>query len=510
MARPAGPPPGIQTSQPLERQLLEQSLQNLRLKPSRRRLNKEDFKQLVAEQKVPLFGSSVDTAFLQFQAILKQNSHLQTRPENLVNILVDTLKRKALVNQATHSSDTNRKLPFHPHPHPHRAALLQKPLAKSTGELFKVNHKLKPTLQAQSSLRRLQTEQRPIAYKRSDGSVVKVRRRNTINGFFKPPPPTAPPPRKTSLSQPELGEAPEARRSSVGATPSVPLPLPLPLPGKQEKKLQGAEATVGSTEVEREDNVISLQKRVRFLEKDLAARQMDFNAVKEELEAAKKEIQASKQMVESLREQVVVEKAKGTKAAEEVDTLKLEQKTTARKSRQRFDAAIDFVKAMLVDARVPGLIQVIKSRIRVIVGVERAEVYIVDEEQAELVSYREKRASSKPLPSGDNYWIGRFPVDVGIVGAVVQERQVQVVKDVEKDVRFDALVDGIGSNGVRNLIAYPLQVRQKVSRPKYFPRNGKAIHLLWSWSGDPISAINPIHFYHDIPRSRQSSWQLIS
>jgi len=38
----------------------------------------------------------------------------------------------------------------------------------------------------------------------------------------------------------------------------------------------------------------------------------------------------------------------------------------------------------------------------------------------------------------------------------------QVVKNVESDVRFDALVDGIGSNGVRNLIVYPVLMRQKV------------------------------------------------
>ena len=433
----------------------------------RTRINKEDFKRLLARTNVPLYGSSVDSAFAQFQAILQQNAHLQTRPENLVNILVDTLKRKALIQQsATTNQDgpkgSVKEAPAKPRPslngiprplHPSRAGLVQKPIPRSTGQLF--------ALQELQKAKGDRKEKESMAYRKADGTVVRVRRRNTINGMLKPPPPSMPPPLKSTLSQPslqiQLGPVPERRRSSL-KPPAPAMPVALPQPAAEGRSKAEEE---GKNKAEEE--VSALKDRVRFLEKDLAARQMDFNAIKNELETARSDLEGSKQTVESLREQVVAEKQQRTKASEENEALKLEQKTTARKSRQRFDAAIDFMKALLVNAKLPDLIQVIKSRIRVIVGVERAEVYIVDEDKGELVSYREKRAGSKPLPSGETYWIGRFPVDVGIVGAVTQERHVQVVKDVEKDVRFDGLVDGIGSNGVRNLVAFPLQIRQKVS-----------------------------------------------
>jgi GAF domain-containing protein len=106
-------------------------------------------------------------------------------------------------------------------------------------------------------------------------------------------------------------------------------------------------------------------------------------------------------------------------------------------------------------------LQTIKSRLKIIVGCERSEVYVVDRRAQELLSFR-ARQGSKANPTGARLWTGRFPMDAGIVGTIILDKSMQVVKDVQADARFDALVDGIGSNGVTNLVAYPILMRDKV------------------------------------------------
>jgi GAF domain-containing protein len=215
-----------------------------------------------------------------------------------------------------------------------------------------------------------------------------------------------------------------------------------------------------------------LREKVSALENQLAKLAGEKNRVREhllqsqrDLHVAETNFQEAESALAALRQNVEQMNVVDKEQKEKIQSLQLDYKSSARKSRQRFDAAIDIMKSMLVDAEFESLLQVVKSRLRIIVGAEKAEVYIVDRENNELTSYREKKTFQKDGSSsaaGNKLWKGRFPMDAGIVGAVIEEKAMQVVKEVEKDVRFDALVDGIGSNGVRNLIAYPVLVRQEV------------------------------------------------
>jgi GAF domain-containing protein len=52
-------------------------------------------------------------------------------------------------------------------------------------------------------------------------------------------------------------------------------------------------------------------------------------------------------------------------------------------------------------------------------------------------------------------------MDIGIAATAVVENQAQLVSDVSQDERFDSLVDGIGANGVRSLVACPVASARK-------------------------------------------------
>ncbi|GBG24089.1 cGMP-specific 3',5'-cyclic phosphodiesterase [Hondaea fermentalgiana] len=224
-------------------------------------------------------------------------------------------------------------------------------------------------------------------------------------------------------------------------------------------------ASIGPAERE----AFKLREKLTALENQVVREQNEKDRLREHLLQAQRELHISqtnlKEAEDSLgaiRERVASNEKALADQKEKLKAAHLDQKVGARKSRQRFDAAIDFMKGLLVETKFETLVQTLKSRLRMIVGAERAEIYVVDRQREELIAYRERTGARRPQPNGSNLWMGRFPMDTGIVGSVILDKTMQVVQEVEKDVRFDALVDGIGSNGVRSLVVYPILMRQEV------------------------------------------------
>lgn len=99
----------------------------------------------------------------------------------------------------------------------------------------------------------------------------------------------------------------------------------------------------------------------------------------------------------------------------------------------------------------PSLLDEIKRRVSEVVGAERCSIFILDEEQRELV-----------LELPDEGQELRMPADKGIAGWVLTHGIGQAVADVEQDPRW---YDGIGREAdfvTRSLLCVPIRVKDRI------------------------------------------------
>jgi len=371
----------------------------------RRSVNLAEFERLLAEQNVD-FEVPSKVAFQEFKKLESQRARNQmdSTPETVLQILrrktsAGLLKKK---NSSIVPPPPIVALNNHEHQHIDKGKEVEPGL-------------LTPSFQRSASEARIKFQAPGILQKRHTFSTSPLR---------KPPPPDGPPPGYAIIP-----------------------------PSKSPKNLAR-----GSSERE----LFLLREKVNALENSLAKETQEKERLKNilvqtqrDLHVSETNLKETEAALKGLRDRFSSNDKQQSDLREKIKALQLEQKSFSRKSRQRFDAAIDFMKGMLVESRFENLLQIIKSRLRMIVGAEKTEIYMVDHEEEELVAYRE-RSSSK-------LWTARFPIDAGIVGAVIQEKTMQIVQDVESDTRFDALVDGIGSNGVRTLVIYPILMKREVA-----------------------------------------------
>ena len=162
------------------------------------------------------------------------------------------------------------------------------------------------------------------------------------------------------------------------------------------------------------------------------------------------------------------------------------QKLSKRRSRLKFDAAIDYMKALFVGAPISALLHTLKNRIRVILGAQNVDIYLrVPGNDVDFIVHRDPSQNSRSRYRSAPSTV-RLPSNAGIAGDAVERRCVQVVEDVQGDERYDTLVDGIcGKDKTKKLLCFPVTLRSRVAAVMLAAN--KLPHGVADRGDDPIS-----------------------
>ena len=139
-------------------------------------------------------------------------------------------------------------------------------------------------------------------------------------------------------------------------------------------------------------------------------------------------------------------------------------------NRRKLESLLAVIPAIISESDIERLMQLILANAATVMEAERASIFLYDPKTHELYTFATEGGDIKEI---------RISADKGIVGAVVQERNILRIKDAYKDPRFETSIDKKTGFTTRAILAMPIigraegllgviEVMNKKSTLRYF------------------------------------------